>query len=346
MSYTVVSGDTLGKIAQKFGTTYQELAKYNGISDPNKISVGQIIKIPNRSSSSSSSSSNTYTVVSGDSLSKIAQKFGTTYQEIAKLNGISDPNKISVGQVLIIPRSSSTTSSVSNTTSSSNVSTSTIQVKNSNKISEALKKSQWSSKADSLSVAFQVIIDNGYSVECAIGLMANLLAEGNYGIVEYSFSKSHKFNFYLPSGGVKCKTIKDIEYVRDWPTTSKETSGNLKKDSCGFGSVQWSFERRVNFAKLCLTIMKSDSDVNDNNWAIAEAKFITQELKNGYYSAVEKAAKNAGGSVEDWAEAFCDKYERPAGADLKMTGTGSACVTRRKNAKNIYEYLINNNAFD
>ena len=44
--YTVVKGDTLIKIAAKFKTTYQALAAYNGISDPNRIIVGQKIKIP------------------------------------------------------------------------------------------------------------------------------------------------------------------------------------------------------------------------------------------------------------------------------------------------------------
>ncbi|MCD7783950.1 MAG: LysM peptidoglycan-binding domain-containing protein, partial [Firmicutes bacterium] len=44
--YTVVKGDTLSSIAKKYGTTYQALAAYNGISNPNKISVGQEIKIP------------------------------------------------------------------------------------------------------------------------------------------------------------------------------------------------------------------------------------------------------------------------------------------------------------
>lgn len=46
--YTVVSGDTLSKIAKKYGTTYQKLAAYNGISNPNKIHVGQKIKIPQK----------------------------------------------------------------------------------------------------------------------------------------------------------------------------------------------------------------------------------------------------------------------------------------------------------
>lgn len=44
--YVVKSGDTLSGIASKYGTTYQELAKYNGISNPNLIYVGQKIKIP------------------------------------------------------------------------------------------------------------------------------------------------------------------------------------------------------------------------------------------------------------------------------------------------------------
>lgn len=44
--YTVVRGDTLSGIAAKYGTTYQKLAQYNGIANPNIISVGQKIRIP------------------------------------------------------------------------------------------------------------------------------------------------------------------------------------------------------------------------------------------------------------------------------------------------------------
>ena len=45
-TYTVKSGDTLSGIAAKYNTTYQELAKYNNISNPNLICVGQKIRIP------------------------------------------------------------------------------------------------------------------------------------------------------------------------------------------------------------------------------------------------------------------------------------------------------------
>lgn len=46
ITYTVQPGDTLSGIAYKYGTTYQKLAAYNGISNPNFLEVGQKIKIP------------------------------------------------------------------------------------------------------------------------------------------------------------------------------------------------------------------------------------------------------------------------------------------------------------
>lgn len=109
-TYTVVSGDTLSGIASKFGTTYQELARINNINNPNLISVGQVLKIKEEDSSPIPVSNNSiiYTVQSGDTLSGIANKYNTTYQELAKINGISNPNLISVGQVLKINGSVST----------------------------------------------------------------------------------------------------------------------------------------------------------------------------------------------------------------------------------------------
>lgn len=53
--YTVVAGDTLIGIAKKYGTTYQKLAEYNGISNPSLIKVGQKIKIPGSGGAASGS---------------------------------------------------------------------------------------------------------------------------------------------------------------------------------------------------------------------------------------------------------------------------------------------------
>ncbi len=109
--YVVQKGDTLSGIAAKFGTTYQYLAEKNGISNPNLIQVGQQIKVPNGGSNQQPASSKTYTVVKGDTLSGIAAKFGTTYQILAQINGIANPNVINVGQVLTIPSTSTSTPS-------------------------------------------------------------------------------------------------------------------------------------------------------------------------------------------------------------------------------------------
>lgn len=100
MTYTVVRGDTLSGIASKYGTTYQKLASYNGISKPNKIYPGQVIKIPGNSSNVfQTSSSITYIVKKDDTLSKIASKYGTTVGTIASLNpSIKNVNKIYPGQ--------------------------------------------------------------------------------------------------------------------------------------------------------------------------------------------------------------------------------------------------------
>jgi LysM repeat protein len=45
-TYTVVSGDTLGAIAKQFGTTVQALMDLNGITDPGRLSIGQVLQIP------------------------------------------------------------------------------------------------------------------------------------------------------------------------------------------------------------------------------------------------------------------------------------------------------------
>lgn len=78
--YTVVSGDTLSKIAAKYGTTYQKLAEYNGISNPNVINVGQKIKIPSGNASGGSSTSAGSTSTGSNSSSSGSFKVGDAVQ--------------------------------------------------------------------------------------------------------------------------------------------------------------------------------------------------------------------------------------------------------------------------
>lgn len=101
INYVVKKGDTLSGIANKYGTTYQNLASYNNISNPNKIYPGQIIKI----SGTTDITPTTYVIKKGDTLSSIAIKHGTTWQKIYEKNKKvigSNPNKIHPGQILKI----------------------------------------------------------------------------------------------------------------------------------------------------------------------------------------------------------------------------------------------------
>ena len=119
-TYTVVSGDTLWKIAVKFygdGNQWRKIYEDNRdvLSDPNKIYVGQVLKIRTGATIGKkaekverAAAGGTYTVQSGDSLWKIAAKVygnGRKWRKIYEANAdkISDASKIYAGQVLVIP---------------------------------------------------------------------------------------------------------------------------------------------------------------------------------------------------------------------------------------------------
>lgn len=76
--YVVKAGDTLSGIADKYGTTYQELAKINNIANPNLINVGQTLNLSGKASGSSKSSG------SGQGLSSQAQKYQQVTNELKK----------------------------------------------------------------------------------------------------------------------------------------------------------------------------------------------------------------------------------------------------------------------
>ena len=100
VTYTVQPGDTLSGIAAAYKTTYQHLADINGIANPNLIYPGQVLTISGGGAPAQQQT--VYTVQPGDTLSGIAAAFGTTYQHLATVNGISNPNLIYPGQQIVI----------------------------------------------------------------------------------------------------------------------------------------------------------------------------------------------------------------------------------------------------
>jgi LysM repeat protein len=138
-TYVVQPNEGLISIARKLGVDWLALAAANDIEEPYVIQEGQVLQIPTDSPApapeldapvpaatspdvpapaapapaapvaapatqpQSGSAPGTYTVQSGDSLSKIAAKFGTNYLVLAALNDIEEPYIVGLGQVLKVP---------------------------------------------------------------------------------------------------------------------------------------------------------------------------------------------------------------------------------------------------
>ncbi len=116
-TYTVVAGDALSVIARRFGVSMQEIMRLNHISDPDTIRVGQRIELPGSIDLSQPrtetrlettparevAAGETYVVQAGDSLSVIAHRHGVSQQELMRANNISNPDRIQVGQELVMP---------------------------------------------------------------------------------------------------------------------------------------------------------------------------------------------------------------------------------------------------
>ncbi len=107
--YVVRAGDTLGGIAARFGVSVAAIARANNITNPNRIYVGQRLIIPGVSGSPSAPApgpapvaGGVYIVQPGDTLARIAARFGTTVQALVALNNLPNADRIWVGQRLRI----------------------------------------------------------------------------------------------------------------------------------------------------------------------------------------------------------------------------------------------------
>jgi len=113
MIYVVQAGDTLGAIAKEFGVTVEALQEINAISDPTRLQIDQELVIPQKKQveatvTSTSVSPTTGAVIhvvqAGDTLGAIAKQYGVTVEALQEANAISDPNRLQIGQELIIPK--------------------------------------------------------------------------------------------------------------------------------------------------------------------------------------------------------------------------------------------------
>ncbi len=117
--YTIVKGDYLDKIAKAFHVTVKAITDANPGIQPTRLQIGQKIQIPAPSpaaeptapgvapaETASAGAEHTYSVKSGDTLTKIAAQFGTTVKALRTANSLKT-DSIKVGQKLTIPAKTS-----------------------------------------------------------------------------------------------------------------------------------------------------------------------------------------------------------------------------------------------
>ncbi len=100
-TYTVKSGDSLWKIAQNYNTTVDKIKSLNNLTS-NTLSIGQTLKIPTTQETTPTQNTIKYTVQSGDTLWKIANRFNITVDKLKDFNSLNS-NNLQIGQILTIP---------------------------------------------------------------------------------------------------------------------------------------------------------------------------------------------------------------------------------------------------
>jgi len=125
-THRVRRGETLSRIAAKYGVSTRAIQHENGLRSPNQIRVGQRLKIPGytprlpaepppssapataRSAPEPAPAAGVYRVRRGDTLASIARKFGVSARDLAVINRIKNANQIHPGQVIELPGGSLT----------------------------------------------------------------------------------------------------------------------------------------------------------------------------------------------------------------------------------------------
>ena len=116
-SYRVRRGDTLSRIARRFGVSQSRIAAMNGIHNRHRIRAGQRLKIPLHRRRPAVAASyvpepvpadGLYRVRRGDSLWSLARRFGVSQQDLAELNRLASPHQLRAGQVIQIPGGAAT----------------------------------------------------------------------------------------------------------------------------------------------------------------------------------------------------------------------------------------------
>jgi len=111
-TYTVKKGDTLWDIAINNGTTVDQLMQDNNLTSSLIFPGDKLTYNTTVAQVAQAKEQGYYTVVLGDTLGKVANRFGVSVDELVKLNNLSNPNLIYVGTVLKVDATATKTAEV------------------------------------------------------------------------------------------------------------------------------------------------------------------------------------------------------------------------------------------
>lgn len=111
-THKIRSGETIGAIARRYGTSSKAIMRLNGIRDARRIRAGKTLKIPGQRQVAAAPtqrapkvarSTTQHKLRKGETLGHLAERYGTTSTAIKRANKIRDARRLQIGQTLVIP---------------------------------------------------------------------------------------------------------------------------------------------------------------------------------------------------------------------------------------------------
>lgn len=351
--YTIKSGDSLSKIASIFGTTVSQLCSWNNIKNANLIYAGQRIIVKKTSNSNSSIGQNDnnenvyYTIKSGDTLSKIASKYGTTVSQLCSWNNIQNANKIYIGQKIIVKKNITTEPSTPEpepyippkTYPSYGYLHQMMQkLQNSRQFGEEKKKTM---------VVIGNLLLEYYEPAFVAGILGNIFHEANIGKFESSNYSKDKPQYleYMDSlydyrKKYSGRYITDVSLNDVYQLLKTLKNDNWKRGKFGLGCVQWTADRTFSLVETYRSECGNCNRISLEQAISAEGKMILNELNSYSYNSIYNSWKKKYSGINSPDTAYsagcliCLEYEKPKEKESKAPERGNT-------ARDIYNIMTN-----
>lgn len=216
MKYTVKKGDTLWGISNQYGVNVSDLASLNGVT-ADTLKVDMVLTIPSNSGNNPDNMF-MYTVKKGDSLWAISKVYGTSVEEIKRINNLTN-NNLYIGQVLRIPEMY--------TKEEDMVVPSYINYK-------VVSGDTLYSIAKKYGISVDTIVSDNALKNNILSVGQNLKIRSNSGLVEECFGEDYSTNKYTV---VKGDTLYSIARKFNTTVDSIKSKNNLVNNTLSIGQI-------------------------------------------------------------------------------------------------------------